>query len=122
MVVPNVGKEKNIRFEMVTTKIEKNVKMIPRGEHVMRVSEIEGTALLTDDIKLAALQHLYLRFLLDLGDSGTHNILIREDYDNTGRLVAGIDLEEKRGNKVKNSRLDISFKKVACKKQNSVST
>ena len=74
--------------------------------------------MLTDDIKLAALQHLYLRFLLDLGDSGTHNILIRKDYDNTGRLVAGIDLEEKRGIKVKESRLDNLFKKGASKKQN----
>ncbi len=32
---------------------------------------------------------------LDIGDSGTHNILIREDHGATGRLVAGIDLEEK---------------------------
>ena len=118
LVGPNVGKRKNIRFELVTTKIEKDVKVIQRGEHVNRVSDLEGTALLTDDIKWASLQHLYLRFLLDLGDSGTHNILIRKDYDSTGRLVAGIDLEEKRGIKVKKSRLDNLFKKSACKKQN----
>ena len=60
---------------------------------------------MTDEIKLASLQHLYLRFLFDIGDSGTHNILIRKDYEHTGRLIAGIDLEEKRGIKVKESQL-----------------
>ena len=65
---------------------------------------------MTDDIKSAALQHLYFRFLLDIGDSGTHNVLIREDYDSTGRLIAGIDLEERRGNRAKRCRLDHLFK------------
>lgn len=117
LVWPNVGKRENISFEIVTTKIEKNVKVITRGKHVNRVSDLEGTALLTDDIKWASLQHLYLRFLLDIGDSGTHNVLVRKDFDNTGRLVAGIDLEEKRGIKVKESRLDNLFKKGASKRQ-----
>ena len=92
--------------------------IVPREMHVKRVSEIEGTEKLTDDIKKAALQHLYLRFILGIADSGTHNILIREDYDRTGRLIAGIDLEEKRGINVKESRLDNLFKKGASKKQN----
>ena len=73
--------------------------------------------MLTDAIKFASLQHLYLRFLLDLGDSGTHNILVRKDYDDTGRLVAGIDLDEKRGIKVKESQLDHLFKTVASREQ-----
>jgi hypothetical protein len=76
LVCPNVGKRKNIPYELVTTKIETNVPVIPSGGHVSLVSQIEGSALLTDEIKLASLQHLYLRFLLDIGDSGTHNILI----------------------------------------------
>ena len=118
LVGSNVGKRKNICFELVTTKIEKSVKVVPRGEAVRRVSDIEGTELLTDDIKWASLQHLYLRFLLDIGDSGTHNVLVRKDFDSTGRLIAGIDLEEKRGINVKESRLDNLFKKGASKKQN----
>ena len=117
LVGTNVGKRNGIPFDIVSTKIEKDVKVVPRGEHVNRVSDLEGTSLLTDEIKLASLQHLYLRFLLDLGDSGTHNILVRKDYDDTGRLVAGIDLEEKRGIKVNESRLDHLFKKVASSKQ-----
>ena len=117
LVGTNVGERNGIPFDIVTTKIEKDVKVVPRGEHVSRVSDLEGTALLTDAIKLASLQHLYLRFLLDLGDSGTHNILVRKDDDDTGRLVSGIDLEEKRGIKVNESRLDHLFKKVASRKQ-----
>ena len=117
LVGTNVGKRNGIPFDIVTTKIEKDVKVVPRNEHVSRVSDLEGTAVLTDAIKLASLQHLYFRFLLDLGDSGTHNILVRKDYDDTGRLVAGIDLEEKRGIKVNELRLDHLFKKVASRKQ-----
>ena len=104
-----MGKRKNIPFELVTTKIETNVKVVPRGEAVRRVSDIERNGQLTDDIKSATLQHLYLRFLLDIGDSGTHNVLIREDYDSTGRLIAGIDLEERRGIKEKESAIGPSL-------------
>ena len=71
-----------------------NVPIIPRKEHLDRVIDIEETNQLTDEIKLAALQHLYLRFLLDIGDAGTNNVLIREDIDKTNRLIAGIDLED----------------------------
>jgi hypothetical protein len=60
----------------------------------MRVIDVEKNGLLTYDIKSATLQHLYLRFLLDIGDAGTNNVLIRQDNDSTGRLIAGIDLEE----------------------------
>ena len=118
LVGPNVGKRENIPFELKTTKIETNVQVVPSGGHVSQVSEIEGSALLTDEIKLASLQHLYLRFLFDIGDSGTLNILIRKDYEHTGRLIAGIDLEEKRGIKVKESQLAHLFKKGPSKEQN----
>ena len=117
LVAPNVGKHENIPFERVTTKIETNVKVIPRGGHVERVSDIEGTGRLTDNIKLAALQHLYLRFLLDVGDSMTQNVLIREDCHRNGRLIAGVDLEEIRAIREKERRLDHLFKKAASKKQ-----
>ena len=118
LVTKNVGKRKNIPFERVTTKIETNVKVVPRGGGVWRVSDVEKNGRLTNGIKLAALQHLYLRFLLDIGDSGTHNVLIRKDFDSTGKLIAGIDLEEKitdnvkvRRSKEKNRRLKLLFSK-----------
>jgi hypothetical protein len=123
LVGPNVGKWKNIPFERVTTKIEKNVPVIPRGGAVWRVSDVEKNGRLTNNIKLAALQHLYFRFLLDIGDSGTHNVLMRDDYDKSGRLIAGIDLEEEitdkvkmRRLKIKNQRLDLLFSRVSYKK------
>jgi len=117
LVALNVGNRGNIPFELVSTKIEKNVKVVPRKEAVWRVLEREGTARLTDDIKSATLQHLYLRFLLGIGDSGTHNVLIREDYDSTGRLIAGIDLEERRTNIENKRRLDYLFKQGPSMKQ-----
>lgn len=57
------------------------------------------------------MQHLYLRFLLDIGDSGTHNILVRKDREKGDRLVAGIDLEEKRKIAEKTGPLGCLFKK-----------
>jgi len=117
LVVKNVGTHGNIPFEWVTTRIETNVKVVPRGKSVMRVSDIEGNGQLTDEVKLATLQHLYLRFILDIGDSGTHNVLIRKDRHSSGRLIAGIDLDEKRAIKEKERRLDHLFKKTASKKQ-----
>jgi hypothetical protein len=118
LVAPNVGKrEENIPFELVTTEIETNVKVVPRGKIIRRVSDIESNGRLTDEIKSATLQHLYLRFLLDIGDSGTHNVLIREDHESVGRLIAGVDLEERRAIKEKERRLDHLFKKAPSKKQ-----
>ena len=117
LVALNVGNRENIPFELVTTKIETNVKVVPKGKVIRRVSDIENNGLLTDEIKSATLQHLYLRFLLDIGDSGTYNVLIREDYDSTGRLIAGVDLEERRAIKEKERRLDHLFKKAPSKKQ-----
>ena len=51
---------------------------------------------MTNEAKRIALQHLYFRFLLGIGDSGTHQILIREDYKTSGRFMAGVDIEERR--------------------------
>jgi hypothetical protein len=113
LAAPNVGKWDNIPSDLVNTRIEKNVKVVPRGCHVNRISDIEENGLLTDDIKSAALQHLYLRFLLGIGDSGTHNVLVRQNKSSTGRLIAGIDLEDRRSNgkKKKKRQLDLLFSK-----------
>ena len=117
LVAPNVGRWKNIPFNWVSSKIESNVPVIPRCGAVWRVSDAEKNGRMNDGIKLAALQHLYFRFLLDIGDSGTHNILIRDDQDAKGKLIAGVDLEEKRLIKAKERRLDHLFKKAPSKRQ-----
>jgi hypothetical protein len=75
---------------------------------------------MNDGIKLAALQHLYFRFLFDIGDSGTHNILLRQDHGAIGRLIAGIDLEESRKKVQSQHRLDHLFKKGPSKKQTEI--
>ena len=120
LVSRNVGKWKNIPFIIDSSNIEKNVKLVPRGGAVLRLREVEKNGQLTAGIKSASLQHLYLRFLLDIGDSGPQNVLIRQDYDSTGRLIAGIDLEERRAIKEKESRLDHLFKKAPSKRQKSL--
>jgi hypothetical protein len=117
LAAPNVGRRGGIPFEVVNSKIETNATVVRRKGAVERVSDLEGTERLTPDVKAAALQNLYLRFLFDIGDSGTHNILVRQDYQLTGRLVAGIDLEERRAFKEKARRLDHLFKKPPSKKQ-----
>jgi len=91
--------------------------VIPRGGAVWRISDVEKNGQIDDWIKQSALQHLYFRFLLDIGDSGTHNILMRDDHGSTGRLIAGIDLEEKRASRTKETRLDHLFKKALSKRQ-----
>jgi hypothetical protein len=117
LIAPNVGRWRNMSFETVTTKIEKDVKVVPRRSHLMRVSDIEGTDQLTNQIKMATLQHLYLRFLLGIGDSGTHNVLVRKDHDRSGRVIAGVDLDERRRESRMRLRLDCLFKKSPSKKQ-----
>lgn len=115
---PNVGKRKDVPIEVMSSKLERDVKVIKRKVAVKRVSDIEGTEQLNEDILSATLQHLYLRFLLDIGDSGTHNVLIRQDNDGTARPIAGIDLEETRAVKVRlGRRLDHLFKKGPSKDQ-----
>jgi hypothetical protein len=105
---------------MVSSKLETDVPVVTRGGCVRRVADVEGNGRLTNEAKLAALQHLYFRFLLDIGDSGTHQILIREDYKTSGRLLAGVDIEERRGVKENHSRIDHLFKKAPSKAQRSL--
>ena len=69
------------------------VHIYPRGI-INRISDIIKIhpSKFTDEIKIATLQHLYFRYLLNVGDSGVHNVLYRED--GSVKLVAGVDMEE----------------------------
>ena len=95
----------------------KQIKLFPRGV-IKRISDIITMYpnKFTSDIKQATLQHLYFRYLLNIGDSGTQNILYRED--NSNQLVVGIDMEEIRGKDQGHTKLEYLFnsrynKKVA---------
>jgi hypothetical protein len=94
----------NDDHEIVTTKVEINVKVLRRGSHVNRLIELEkDESNFQDDDKhifQACVQHFYLRFILNIGDSGTWNILVRRD-DVKG--IYGIDFEEIRAQKQKKS-------------------
>ena len=120
LVAPNVGKTGALPFKMVSSKLETDVPVVTRGGCVRRVADVENNGRLTNEAKLAALQHLYFRFLLGIGDSGTHQILIREDFKTSGRLIAGVDIEERRGVKENDSRIDHLFKKAPSKAQRSL--
>lgn len=87
---PNIGDTVNESdVETVSTKIESNVPVIKRGTTIFRVSErLEHLDTLQ---KKTCLKHLYLRFLLNIGDSGLYNLLIGKD-----QKIYGIDLEEQR--------------------------
>jgi hypothetical protein len=118
LAAPNVGKREGAALEVMSSRLEQGVSVVRRGAAVCRVSDVEGTEQLTEGIMAASLQHLYLRFLFDIGDSGTHNVLVREGNNSTGRLIAGIDLEETRSpRRAPGSRLDHLFKKGPSKRQ-----
>ena len=85
--------------------------MLPR-KTVNRISDL---SILSSDVKIAVLQHLYFRYLLNIGDSGDHNILLRED--SSDKLIAGIDMEDIRTKDQGNSKLSYLFKKIPSKKQ-----
>ncbi len=105
-------------YELVTTKVETNVKVFRRGSHVNRLIELEKDDSLNDDKQIcqACVQHFYLRYILNIGDSGTWNILVRRDNI---KGICGIDFEEIRSGKAKktNHPLTIIMSKVSKRQQ-----
>lgn len=107
--------------EIVTTKVETNVKVLLRGSHVNRLIELEkDESNFQDDddkqILQACIQHFYLRYILNIGDSGTWNILVRRDGI---KGICGIDFEEIRAEKAKktNDPLTLILSKVSKQQQ-----
>jgi hypothetical protein len=107
LVFNNVTKVDLNDYTTETTKLEKNVKILKRNS-IKRVSDIEDT--ITDDMKILVLQHLYIIYLLNVGDYGSHNILVKKDR------ITGIDLEEVRGTK-KLNLMNVFFKKISKKQE-----
>jgi len=86
-----------------------SVSIYPRGV-INRISDIINLdrSKFTNDVKIATLQHLYYRYLLNIGDSGTQNVLYREDVGRS-KLIAGVDMEEIRGKDQGNTKLEYLF-------------
>lgn len=97
-------------WAVVSTKVETDVKVLPRGSFVRRVSELEAEPLGVDPrVWSATLQHLYVIYLLGIGDEGSHNVVLAAD----GRVV-GIDLEEFRSaTRTPDEPLGALFKRVS---------
>jgi hypothetical protein len=72
------------------TQFGKDVFILKRNSFCSRVSDLEKTKPFSEKISLQILHHLYLRFLLNIGDSGTHNIL----FDSYQDKIVGIDFDE----------------------------
>lgn len=88
----NVGKAPSAGDWVVeSTGVESDVLIIHRGAHVHRFSEVEDSASEADRVRV--LQHLFICFLLNIGDHGSHNVLFAPHLP---LRVVGIDLEETR--------------------------
>jgi hypothetical protein len=113
LVADNLGDPSQRDYEVVSSKIETNIKVIKRGSFLSRMSESEeDSGRLPDSVWVAVLQHLYVIYLLGIGDYGSHNILL-----STSQSIVGIDLEEMRGEKVAEDKLDALFKKLSTKQR-----
>ena len=117
LVFDNIGKPGNKESAIEkTSKLENKVSIFPRKTLIHRVSDMTTPG---DKILQASLQHLYIRYILNIGDSGDHNILVR-NRNNSQKLIAGIDLEETRSGNKKypiNSKLQLLFSRRVSKKQ-----
>jgi hypothetical protein len=116
----NVGRTDRMRVVADRTLVDCTFRVVERGTLLRRVSELEkqkrGSRYVRhpdfdEELAVASLQHLYFRYLLNVGDSGTHNILVREDHPESGRRVAGIDFDEQRRGGERQTALGYFFKK-----------
>lgn len=116
----NVGRHEDMRVQPGSTQVDSDFLVAERGTFVKRVSEIEKVKKgaryerhpdFDERVAVASLQHLYFRHLLNIGDSGTHNILVRQGRETSGRSIAGIDFDEHRSGQERRTALGYFFKK-----------
>ena len=86
----NVGDMGRMETTTGTSKLGNYSALATRSSFVARLSELPPSDL-SDEILGPALNHMYLRFILGVGDSHFANLLIGADGN-----VYGIDIEEKR--------------------------
>jgi hypothetical protein len=124
LVMENVGRAPCAAdWTVESSKIESDVPILRRGGVVDRFSEVELTPRATDADRARVLEHLYVCYLLNVGDHGSHNVLFTPTRAD-GRVL-GIDLEEVRADKkpasAASSPLSYLFK-VVSKAQHAVYT
>lgn len=83
-----------------STKVDTDYKVVDREKKDIRLSAIAKAGEMSAKEAIATLQHLYWRGILMGGDSGSHNVIRTYKGD---RPVGGIDLEEIRGDKTRDS-------------------
>lgn len=116
----NVGNPAGMVVVSASSAVDASFRVVERETLLRRVSEVEKVKVGGEyrrhpafdvQVAVASLQHLYLRHLFNVGDSGTHNILLREDRATSGRLIAGIDFDEHRRDGAGATVWDCLFKK-----------
>jgi len=91
LVFQNHGNLENAKIEIMSSKIEQNVKIIQRESLVDRISELDIKGKLSENEKIIVLQHLYVQFIIGCGDYGPHNIIKSKNNE-----ILGIDMECRR--------------------------
>lgn len=88
-----IGDYDSIQLSQLSTRVDKDGTYIRRTSLNRRVSDIEKDPVeFTPELADLVITHLYFRFLLDIGDSGAHNIIYIEDE----KTIAGVDFDETR--------------------------
>ena len=113
LVAKNVGGSSIQLMENPDTKLEQGRKVACDGSYVDSIMSLINKKTggdishLTKPIIDGVLQHLYLRYVLNIGDTSLRNILLRKD--GSQRIVAGIDLEEQLSKTPQNTKLHMLF-------------
>lgn len=117
LAAENVGSPERMCVREASTRVDEAFRVVERRSMVRRVLEVEQEmqrarngkgASLEEQVAVATLQHLYLRFLLRIGDSGSHNILVRER--GSGPVIAGIDFDDHRNDRTPRTIWECLFK------------
>ena len=71
-----------------------------RTSYDRRLSALEAcqASAVSDDVRVAALQHLYARYVIGVGDTGLYNVLVPDGGGaGDGAVVVGVDFDDVRG-------------------------
>lgn len=117
LLAPNVGDPEIVLMpqEEADTSVEQGRMVAQRGSYIDSIGGLlREEVTLSESVLVATLQHFYFRYLLGIGDSNLNQVLLRRDK--TSRLIAGIDMEEKRSREASGKPLNLLFSKPPSKK------
>lgn len=116
LVWDNIGDYDSLKVEQKESKINPIGPVMIKGSMIKNLND----ANLSERHKIAAVQHLYLRYVCGLGDSGPWNILVRHNPAGNmdGQIIVGVDLEDMRGTiKSTDTPIDLLMTKTSVKYQ-----